>query len=367
MITIYEPKEAVETNPLSQVDGKNGPVLLMKGAPEALYRHCRYYFDPANPAIIREFGEKEQALMLEMQETWSGQALRVLLLACRPVDKTEISQLTSDSKPSAELVLHDLILIGLVGIVDPPREETAGVVDTCRKAGIRFFMVTGDSPLTAAAIAENIGIFKGPVHHPNDFFAHPRPLDLLENRASPPGFLRRWWLGDGSDRKRPEEDIHPLVGMEDRRFKNTGLLLSGPDLTRFEDFHWDLIDQYEEIVFARTTPEQKYTIVKQLQKRKNVVAVTGDGVNDTPALKNAHIGIGMGNGSDAAMEAASLVLLDSNLGSIITALRQGRVTFENLKKVVVYLLPGGTFSELLSVLTNIFFGLPAPLSSFLMM
>ena len=381
MVTIYEHKDLADsaTNPFA-MGGNNGPFLLMKGAPEVLYQHCKFYFDPENPASPKPFGEKEQQQMQEIQETWSSQALRVLLVAYRHVDKTEIAQLTEDPNPKIELLLHDLVLVGFIGIIDPPREETASVVETCRKAGLRFFMVTGDFPLTAAAIAKNVGIFKGPVHSASEFIANPKPLEVAERRPARQG-IRRWFRahirqalnslrvsgGGKFDEVKHEYANYRFVKPEKRKFKDTGLLLTGPDLSKLEDYHWDLIDHYDEVVFARTTPEQKYTIVKQLQKRRNVVAVTGDGVNDAPALKNAHIGIGMGSGSDAAMEAASMVLMDSNFSSIVNALRQGRVTFENLKKVSLYLLPGGTFSEVLSVITNLFLGLPTPLSSFLMM
>jgi len=145
------------------------------------------------------------------------------------------------------------------------------------------------------------------------------------------------------------------------------LLLTGNDLEKLNTYHWDAIERYKEIVFARTTPDQKFNIVKNLQKRYNVVAVTGDGVNDAPALKKAHIGVAIGGGSDAAMESAAMVLLDANFSSIVVALRQGRTVFDNLKKVCLYLLPAGSFSELTPVLANIYLGLPLPLSNFLMM
>lgn len=127
---------------------------------------------------------------------------------------------------------------------------------------------------------------------------------------------------------------------------------------------WKVLTQYEEVVFARTTPEQKLRIVKEFQK-DSVVAMTGDGVNDAPSLKAADVGIAMGGGSDIAIEAADMVLLDS-FSSVVEAVQYGRVVFDNLKKVICYLLPAGSFAEFWPVMTNVCFGLPQILSSFLM-
>jgi sodium/potassium-transporting ATPase subunit alpha len=115
----------------------------------------------------------------------------------------------------------------------------------------------------------------------------------------------------------------------------------------------------------RTTPEQKLRIVKQFQARDNIVGMTGDGVNDAPSLKAADIGIAMGSGSDIAIEAADMVLLES-FGAIVAAVEYGRLVYDNLKKTIVYLLPAGSFSELWPVVTNVVFGIPQILSSFLM-
>lgn len=128
---------------------------------------------------------------------------------------------------------------------------------------------------------------------------------------------------------------------------------------------WDQLAQYTEIVFARTTPEHKLRIVRELQSRGQAVGMTGDGVNDAPSLRAADVGIAIGSGSDVAIEAADMVLLDS-FSSIVEALRFGRMMFDNLKKTVAYLLPAGSFSEFWPVVGNVMFGLPQILSSFLM-
>jgi len=128
---------------------------------------------------------------------------------------------------------------------------------------------------------------------------------------------------------------------------------------------WDQLCRYDEIVFARTTPEQKLRIVREFQARDCCVGMTGDGVNDAPSLKAADIGIAMGSGSDVAIEAADMVLLES-FSAIVVAIEYGRLVFDNLKKTIIYLLPAGSWSELWPVLLNVFFGLPQILSSFLM-
>lgn len=146
----------------------------------------------------------------------------------------------------------------------------------------------------------------------------------------------------------------------------TSIVVSGSDLIALNDAQWDqLSNSYSEVVFARTTPEQKLRIVRELQSRGHVVGMTGDGVNDAPALRAADVGIAVGSGSDIAVEAADMVLLES-FASVVEAVRFGRTMFDNLKKTIAYLLPAGSFSEFWPVMTNVAFGLPQILSSFLM-
>jgi sodium/potassium-transporting ATPase subunit alpha len=142
-------------------------------------------------------------------------------------------------------------------------------------------------------------------------------------------------------------------------------LLEGPSLSQLTDADWDVICGYQEIVFGRTMPEQKLRIVNEFRSRNHVVAVTGDGVNDAPAMRAADVGIAVVSGSDVALEAADLVLMDK-FDSIVEAIRLGRLVFQNLQKVISYLLPAGSWSEIWPVLMNVYFGVPLPLSSFLM-
>lgn len=190
--------------------------------------------------------------------------------------------------------------------------------------------LTGDFGLTALAIARQCGIVKSDSVH--DSSALPR---------SPPSVEK-------------EHDV-----------SQAALLVSGSDLMGFNEFQWQQLCKYREIVFSRTTPHQKLRIVRELQSRNETVAMTGDGVNDAPALKAADIGISLASGSDIAIEAADMVLLDS-FAAIVEAVRCGRVVFDNLKKTVAYLLPAGSWSEFWPVFTNLIFGIPQILSSFLM-
>ena len=152
--------------------------------------------------------------------------------------------------------------------------------------------------------------------------------------------------------------------IDNSQIPRKSIVISGPDLLTLDDHQWDVLVQYEEIVFARTTPEQKLRIVRKFQVT-DIVAMTGDGVNDAPSLKAADIGIALGSGSDVAIEAADMVLLES-FSSIVVAVQYGRTVFDNLRKTIAYLLPAGSFGELWPVFTSIVFGLPQILSSFLM-
>lgn len=234
--------------------------------------------------------------------------------------------------------IDDLTVIGVLGIIDPPRPEVPEMVAKCRSAGIRYFMVTGDYALTAAAIAKNIGIITGE-----------REPDTLQSLQAP---VTEKATSSGQSSDETDNPLHSLV-------------LEGSQLAALETSDWDSICNYEEVVFARTTPEQKLRIVTELRNRHNIVAVTGDGVNDAPALRAADVGVAIASGSDVAIEAADLVFMDS-FSSMIDAIRLGRLVFQNLQKVIAYLLPAGSWSEIWPVIINVFFGVPLPLSAFLM-
>ncbi|KAI4637641.1 hypothetical protein J4E83_000458 [Alternaria metachromatica] len=307
--------------PANQTPTSNNATLMIKGAPDILLPRC--------DLILNEKGEEilltdAQRLRIDtVKDSWSRQGKRVILLARKP---TIVPFSANHEKEVLVAAREGLTFIGIVGIVDPPRDEIPDVVRILRGASIRIFMVTGDFKLTAQAIAEECGI--------------------ISNSAL-------------------VDDISALGREGKIGTTKQSIVLSGPELITLNAAQWDQLCQYQEIVFARTTPEQKLRIVKEFQAHDNIVGMTGDGVNDAPSLKAADIGIAMGSGSDIAIEAADMVLLDS-FAAIIEAVQYGRLVYDNLKKTIVYLLPAGSFSELWPVVTNVAFGIPQILSSFLM-
>jgi sodium/potassium-transporting ATPase subunit alpha len=306
-------------------------LVYVKGAPDVLLDRCSTYWSATHDAV-RPLDAAARQKLSNFQAKLSRRAERVIVICQRRYVPCSAPGTNDFSNEMLESGVNDLTVLGVFGIIDPPREETAQTVLACRKAGIRFFMVTGDFGLTAAAIARDIGIYDGQ--------AKPDTVDDLS---------------DGLD---------PKMEVKVPKSRHS-LLLEGPSLSSLTSEHWETICGYDEIVFARTTPEQKLRIVTELQARGYIVAVTGDGVNDAPALRAADVGIAVGSGSDVAIEAADLVLLE-RFDSIIEAIRLGRLVFQNLQKVIAYLLPAGSWSEIWPVLINVFFGCPAPLSTFLM-
>jgi sodium/potassium-transporting ATPase subunit alpha len=339
MLTLHKCK-GDNTSPAGESVGDNSSFLmLVKGAPDVLRPHCTGYWS-YNTNSIQPFDEVAKAQFSAHQEALSRNGERVILLCQRHITPQERLGSNAFADEIQNTAMADLTIIGLLGITDPPRKETASTVAACRRAGIRFFMVTGDFGLTAAAIARNVGIFTNS--------ADP---DTMKTILQQNGIV---------DRELDSEKVAVQA-----QCTRTSLLLEGPSISELKDEDWDIVCSYEEIVFARTSPEQKLRIVKEFMARDNAVAVTGDGVNDAPALRAADVGIAVVTGSDVALEAADLVLLDK-FDAIIDAIRLGRLVFENLQKVIGYLLPAGSWSEIWPVLMNVYFGVPLPLSSFLM-
>ncbi|HEX7006688.1 MAG TPA: cation-translocating P-type ATPase [Alphaproteobacteria bacterium] len=264
-------------------------IAYTKGAPESVLPRCTTALGAdGRPCPL------DNAAALERAERMASQGLRVLVVAQRRwPDMPDV-----DTPDSVEC---DLTLLGLVGLIDPPRPEAEGAVRACKSAGITPVMITGDHPATARAIAQRLGI--------------------------------------------AEEGTSLIVGSE---------LASLSD----EAF----AEQVGNIrVYARVDPAQKIRIVKALQDRGEFVAMTGDGVNDAPALNRANIGIAMGKiGTDVAREASSLVLLDDNFATIVAAVREGRRIYDNIRKVVKYIMAGNA-AEICTILFAPFLGLPIPL------
>lgn len=322
-----------------------GRLLTIKGAPDVLIGRCSSYTD--HEGTTQPLSNEIITSISRTKDTWSSQGKRVILLARKVMRKSQLQSTPNDAAFEDEiraLSSTNLTLVGILGIVDPPRDEIPSVVETLRGAGIRIFMVTGDFALTAQAIATEVGI----ITNRGSDVKTASALSRESSSASGSEFMSF----DKSDNQPRERQVSSIV-------------VSGPEMMTFNEHQWNALASYDEIVFARTTPEQKLRIVREFQSRHEVVGMTGDGVNDAPSLKAADIGIAIGSGSDIAIEAADMVLLES-FESIVTALVYGRSVFDNLKKTIAYLLPAGSFSEFWPVFMNVVFGLPQILSSFLM-
>jgi len=266
--------------------GPEGLFAASKGAPEVILESCRF--------LLTDEGERpltpaERERILEAARTMAGEALRVLAVADKASARLEDAE-------------EGMTFLGLVGMIDPPRPEAKAAIQVCREAGIRVVMITGDHPLTARAIARELG--------------------LLRN----------------------------------------GRVITGAELDAMSDEEFE--QQVEEIdVYARVSPAHKFRVVTALQKKGHIVAMTGDGVNDAPALKKADIGIAMGiTGTDVSKEAAAMVLLDDNFASIVAAVEEGRAIFSNIKKYLMYLLSSNVGEILLMAMASLA-GLPPPLSA----
>lgn len=340
---------------------KDDMLVFVKGAPDVLLPYCSSFWSATTNNGPQPLSPEWAAELTRIQQTWSRGGKRVLML-CKGRYTPYLAQhnLTMAGSSTSNAVqeeltrqgLQELCILGLVGIMDPPREEIKDTIHACRGAGARFFMVTGDFGLTATAIAKQIGLF-----------STEREPHTYENIMDPNLSLS----SHGHEKVHSDDDSglqHVEIGRPWYR-EGTSLVLTGSDLAKMSPGEWDLVCTYEEIVFARTSPEQKLRIVTEFQHRDGVVAVTGDGVNDAPALKAADVGVAVVSGSDVAIEAADLILL-GGFDAIPEAIRLGRLAFQNLQKVIGYLLPAGSWSEVWPVLINVFLGAPLSLSSFLM-
>lgn len=302
MLKIVAPVDAADVQPPAHKDelSHDSLVLMCKGAPDVLMARCSFIIDSEGNRL--PFDDANRARLVAKQEEWAGKGQRVLLLASKTLNRTDLpKELAVDAPEFADYVStdlnHGLTVCGLVGLVDPPKDDIPATVAILRDAYIRMFMVTGDFVLTAVAIAEQIGIVTNAktIHHFEDL---DRDIDL-------------------------ERVVK--YNVDQRTDIPTAIALTGNDLMKMNDSQWEQACQYEEIVFARTTPEQKLRIVKEFQARGAVVAMTGDGVNDAPSLKAANVGLAVGSqASDVAIEAADLVLLE-DFSAIVAGLEYGRL------------------------------------------
>jgi calcium-translocating P-type ATPase len=276
-------------------------LAITKGAPVEVIAHCSAQLGAGGPVPLNR---QERERVLAANDALASQGCRVLAVARRRGDHTLL-----DAR--AEELEQNLVLVGLVALYDPPRPEVPEAIRRCHQAGIRVTMVTGDYGLTAQAIAEQIGLLEGP---------QPASLDPV----------------------RVIEGNH-LDGLSDAQLRQ-------------------LLRYRRRLVFARMAPEQKLRLVQAYRALGEVVAVTGDGVNDAPALRAADVGVAMGLvGTDGAREAADIVLLDDNFATIVTAVRFGRGVVANIGKFLPYVLASNV-SEMLPFLAMLTLAIPAALT-----
>jgi Ca2+-transporting ATPase len=258
---------------------ENDSVAYMKGAQEIVLEKCVRMLEDG---IEKKLTDTERTNVLKANEQMASSALRILAAAYRhlPNVPKELNETTIE---------EDFVFVGLVGIMDPPREEAVEANKQCEEAGIKTVMITGDHKLTAVAVAKEVGIMK--------------------------------------------ED---------------SLVLTGAELDAMSEGDFEKIVE-NVAVYARVSPEHKLKIVQALQKKRQIVAMTGDGVNDAPALKQADIGVAMGiTGTDVSKEAADVILTDDNFATIVKAVEQGRVIYDNIRKYIRFLI-ACNFDELLVI------------------
>ncbi|MGL6106455.1 calcium-translocating P-type ATPase, PMCA-type [Romboutsia sp.] len=256
--------------------------MFTKGAPDVVFSRCKFALVDGDKV---EINEEILNTYKEKNEHFSNRALRVLAFAIKDVEDENFVPALEDEV--------NMILVGLMAMIDPPREEVYDAVKEAKSAGIKTVMITGDHKTTATAIATDIGIMS-------------------------------------------EEDI----------------ALTGQELDALSEE--ELNEKLEHIsVYARVSPENKIRIVKAWQNKGRITAMTGDGVNDAPALKQANIGIGMGSGTDVAKDASAMILVDDNFATIVSAVEVGRTVYKNIKKAITYLF-AGNFAGIIAILFAVF-------------
>ncbi|KAJ3113569.1 hypothetical protein HDU96_003267 [Phlyctochytrium bullatum] len=298
-------------------------MLYIKGAPERILRLCTTFFDGKEAVpLSAEHRERFDSIYAYM----AGKGHRVLAFAALAMPEEKYPKGFEFVKDPANFPTTGFTFYGLVSLEDPPKHGVREAIGRCRSAGIKVMMVTGDHPLTAEAIARKINLVLSDTRE-----------TLARKRNCDPESI-------------PESDVRAVV-------------IHGERIDTLTDADWETILDKDEIIFARTSPKHKLEIVKRAQARGHIVGVTGDGVNDSPALKKADLGIAMNeSGSDVSKEAAAMILLDDNFASTVAGIEEGRLIFQNLKKSITYTVTH-TMPEVYANLMYIAVPLPLPLAA----
>merc|ERR1712038_2064138 len=279
---------------IHEQDGAQGYLLVMKGAPERILERCTTItVNDKDTQMTEDWKTKFNTAYMEL----GGLGERVLGFCDFVLPPSKFPSGFPFNPDDVNFPLENLRFVGLISMIDPPRAAVPDAVAKCRSAGIKVIMVTGDHPITAKAIARSVGIISD-------------GNETVEDIASRMNI--------------PLEEVNPRDAK--------AAVVHGGELKDISEAQLDeILLHHNEIVFARTSPQQKLIIVEGCQRMGAIVAVTGDGVNDSPALKKADIGVAMGiAGSDVSKQAADMILLDDNFASIVTGVEEGRLIFDNL-------------------------------------
>ncbi|MDP1602459.1 MAG: HAD-IC family P-type ATPase, partial [Legionella sp.] len=296
-------------------------LLTIKGAPERIFDRSKFVIDEQGKKVAMDAEHRKK--FEGLNETLGKRGERVIAFAELALPAAEYG---ADYEFDAEsdipnFPMDGLTLIGLISMIDPPRDTVRSAIVDCHTAGVQVFMVTGDHPITALAISKSLGLVTQPTAE--------------ELKA---------------EGKEVPENYYGAIAVH------------GTDLAKFTQEQWDNVLKHKEIVFARTQPQQKQDIVRQLTALGHICAMTGDGVNDAPALKAAHVGVAMGSGAQVAKEAAQIVLLKDDFSNIVDGIREGRTIFDNMKKTVFYIMISN-IPELIPFLAFIIFKIPLAIST----
>lgn len=314
------------------LESSNSHLIVLKGAPEIVLEMCSTIWNGG------ETVELTQALLINVKQlcTDLGNKGERVLGYCDlelPVANFPIGY--NFNSETVNFPITGFRFLGLISLIDPPRASVPNAIAKCRSAGIKVIMVTGDHPITALAISRKVGIISEDSRTAYD--------DAFEAHIEPKTFLKT---------------IDPL--------KYNAILVTGDDLRAMTAHQLDaIVENIDEITFARTSPQQKLFIVEACQRIGHVVGVTGDGVNDSPALKKADIGIAMGiTGTDVSKQTADMILLDDDFSSIILGVEEGRLIFDNLKKSIAFTLTSN-LPEMVPFILYATIGIPLPLHALL--
>jgi sodium/potassium-transporting ATPase subunit alpha len=301
-------------------------LLVMKGAAERIIDRCSTILIKGEEKPLDEYWRNAfNSAYMEL----GGMGERVLGFCDFRLEEKSFPRGFAFDADEYNFPVTGLRFVGLVSMIDPPRAAVPDAVRKCRSAGIKVIMVTGDHPITAKAIAKNVGIISSEKKTVDDIAA---------------------------ERKIPVTEVDPNEA--------EAIVIHGGDLREMTPAQIDdVLTYFKEIVFARTSPQQKLIIVEGCQRQGAIVAVTGDGVNDSPALKKADIGVAMGiSGSEVSKQAADMILLDDNFASIVVGVEEGRIIFDNLKKSIAYTLTSN-IPEISPFLVYIVANIPLPLGT----